>query len=121
MLKQVFLAFVFAAVFSPRSAGYGQVLVNMGYVPSAEPVEVVELVIPEQWGAVYMNYNELQRQGGFDLEPYKGRACVRYTYEIPDMFARGNILVCDGKIIGGDICSITLDGIMIPIERDRLK
>ncbi len=120
MLKRLFSAFLCAAVFSAQTADYSRVLVNMGYSPSAEPSEIEEITIPERWGAVYENYNELQKRGGFDLSPYKGKSCIRYTYEIEDLFAHGNIIVYEGKIIGGDVCSITLDGVMLPLEKDKL-
>lgn len=120
MLKRIFMEFL-CAVVCAAPIGYSRILENMGYSPSADPIEIVELVIPTEWGAVYENYNEMQKQGGFDLEPYKGQTCTRYTYDIPDLFARGNVLVVDGEIIGGDICSITLDGIMLPLEKDKLK
>ncbi len=120
MFKRAFAAFLCAAVFSYSVPDYGRVLVNMGYAAEREPAETAEIEIPREWGAVYERYNALQKQGGFDLSPYKGRRCVRYTYEIPAIFARGNVLVCDGEIIGGDICSITIDGIMLPLEKDKL-
>lgn len=120
MLKRVFSIFLCAAVFSASAPDYSRVLVNMGYTPLGEPTEVAEVEIPVEWGAVYENYNALQKEGGFDLSPYKGKICTRYTYEIPEMFARGNILVYEGEIIGGDICSITIDGIMLPLEKDKL-
>ncbi len=121
MFGQKLMAVFAAAVLLRAGQDYSSVLVNMGYSPAPAPSEVVELTIPEVWGPVYENYNELQRSGGFDLSAYKGRSCTRYTYEIPDLFARGNILVCDGEVIGGDICSITIDGIMLPLRRDKLK
>lgn len=120
MLKRAFTAFLAAAVCAaPR--GYGFVFAGMGLAPSAEPIEVVEVTIPAEWGAVYENYNALQRRGGFDLEPYKGQNCLRYTYALPELNARGNVLVLGGKVIGGDICSITLDGIMLPLDRNEIK
>ncbi len=120
MFRRAFALFLCAAVFA-AAPDYSQILANMGYSPLASPSETAEVVIPTVWGAVYANYNELQKKGGFDLAPYKGKRCIRYTYEIPDLYARGNILVYEGKIIGGDVCSITLDGIMLPLEKDKLK
>jgi len=92
---------------------------EMGYDDVSEtPYEVVEFTIPEEFNNVWNNYNNLQKEKGYDLVPYKGKQCKRYTYLIPSENARANILVTDGKIIGGDISSITLDGIMIPIEKN---
>ncbi len=121
MFKKFVLSVLSAAVMTAPSVDYSAVFRNMGYASSPEPIEIVEVNIPVQWDAVYENYNALQKQGGFDLAPYRGKTCRRYTYSIPEQFARGNVLVCDGEIIGGDICSITIDGIMIPIEKDKLE
>ncbi len=114
-------ALAVAAALTRAPGDYGAALRDMGYSPSPLPVETVELTIPEEWGPVYERYNAVQLEGGFDLRPYKGRTCTRYTYLIDDLNARGNILVHNGVIIGGDVCSITLDGIMLPLEKDKIS
>lgn len=101
-------------------SAFSQIVREMGYDDvSEQPYEVVELTIPEKFNAVYERYNALQRESGYDLAPFKGKKCKRYTYLIPSQNARANIIVHDGKIIGGDICGITLDGIMLPIKNNR--
>ena len=96
---------------------YSEVVKGMGYDAESEPSETETIVIPEKFNDVYKKYNELQREGGFDLEPYKGKTCTRYTYLIPSLNARANILVYENRVIGGDICGITLDGVMIPLRK----
>ena len=66
---------------------------------------------------IYTRYNEMLKKEGYDLSFYKGERCIRYTYFIPSVNARANILVHNGEIIGGDICGITIDSIMIPIKK----
>ena len=89
----------------------------MGYEDVSEkPYEVMEFTIPSEFNNVWNNYNNLLRENGYDLAAFKGKRCKRYTYLIPSEDARANIIVCDGEIIGGDISSITLDGIMVPIK-----
>ncbi len=121
MFCKFFIAILSAALCAQMPADYGRVLINMGYNVSHEPIETVEIIIPEKWNAVYRRYNALQAEGGFDLWPYRGKCCTRYTYAIEELNARGNVLVYRGEIIGGDICSITLDGIMLPLEKDKTK
>ncbi len=95
---------------------FSQTVKDMGYYDVSEtPAEVVDVTIPMQFNAVYERYNNLLKEGEYDLTPYKGKKCKRYTYLIPSKNARANILVYNGKIIGGDISSITIDGIMLPI------
>ena len=96
---------------------FSEIIRQMGYDDVSEtPYEVVEFEIPLKFNSVWENYNNLLKEKGYDLSLYKGKKCKRYTYLIPSENARANIIVSDGKIIGGDISSITLDGIMIPIK-----
>ncbi len=99
---------------------FSQIVKEMGYDDVSEkPFEVVEITIPKEFNNVWRNYNELLMENGFDLTPYKGKKCKRYTYLLPSENARANIIVYEGKIIGGDISGITLDGIMIPIKKNN--
>ena len=96
---------------------FSEIVKQMGYDDVSEtPYEVVEFEIPLKFNSVWENYNNLLKEKGYDLALYKGKKCKRYTYLIPSENARANIIVSDGKIIGGDISSITLNGIMIPIK-----
>ena len=99
---------------------FSEIIRQMGYDDVSEtPYEVVEFEIPMKFNSVWENYNNLLKEKGYDLSLYKGKKCKRYTYMIPSENARANIIVSDGKIIGGDISSITLDGIMIPIKSSK--
>lgn len=79
-----------------------------------------QVKIPVQFNDTYTRYNEIQIKQGFDLTEYKGRDVTVYTYNIKNfsgyenrdcIFA--NLLVCDNKLIGGDICSTSAsDGFM---------
>lgn len=97
---------------------YFDVVIQMGYTDvEHEPCEIEYITIPEKFGEVYTRYNEMLKKEGYDLSFYKGERCIRYTYFIPSVNARANILVHSGEIIGGDICGITIDSIMIPIKK----
>lgn len=93
---------------------------HFGWEISEDPVEVKETVIPEVFDETYSAYNELQKSQGFNLEKYKGTRVKSWSYEIlnypgyegSDGVIHGNLLTCNGKIIGGDICSIELGGFM---------
>lgn len=68
---------------------------------------------------MYNNYNQIQKEAGFDLALYKGKKCVMYTYELtnhPLGHCRANIITYLGDIIGGDISSVSLSGFMLPLE-----
>lgn len=92
-------------------------LKSYGYEVSPKPIECENINIPNPLDEVYKGYNEIQKKAGFDLEPYAGRSCIRYTYEVLNYpggieGVRANVLVAGGRIIGGDICTLRLDGFM---------
>lgn len=95
-------------------------LSQFGWEVSEDPLEVAEVIIPTEFDETYKAYNDIQKKQGFDLEKYKGTRVKRWTYEIKNYpgyagnsgCIRANILVCDGNVIGGDICSVELDGFM---------
>ncbi len=99
--------------------GYFGIAEKMGYSDVQKtPYEVVKFTIPENFTAVYERYNNLLEESGYSLVPYKGKECTRYTYLIPSVNARANVIVYDGKVIGGDISGIAIDGVMIPIMKE---
>ncbi len=118
-LVGIVLACVFMLRTDSAEHKYFEIVKKMGYSDVEEvPFEIVEFIIPQEFGTVYVKYNELQKEGGYDLNPYKGKMCKRYTYRIPSVNARANVIVCDGKVIGGDILGVEIDGKMIPIKKE---
>lgn len=92
-------------------------LKQFGWEINTKPLEVEEVLIPEQFDQVYQNYNDLQKSQGFDLTDYCGKRVKRWTYAVtnyPDGIedVRANLLVYDNKVIGGDICTLPPDGFM---------
>lgn len=92
---------------------------QFGWEVSEEPSEVREVIIPQEFDDVYKKYNEIQLKQGFDLMPFSGVRVKRWTYIVknyPGYEGKDciniNILVCDGKVIGGDVCSVELGGFM---------
>lgn len=90
-------------------------LSSLGYSPDITDEESQDFTIPAVFSDVYENYNELQKLSGSDLSLYKTADCTRYTYPDGDTGYRLNIIVYDGKIIGGDRCCAALDGDMTPL------
>ncbi len=81
---------------------------------TAEKYETKELTIPQRWNEVYLDYNEVQKNQGFDLTDYKGRKVTLYTYTVTNYknIKEGivaDMLVCDGILIGGDICNTSAE------------
>lgn len=93
---------------------------QFGWEISTDPLEVKEIVIPEEFDETYDEYNTLQKSQGLDLSKYKGKRAKFWSYEIrnypgyenADGVIRGNILVYEGVVIAADVCSTVLDGFM---------
>lgn len=88
-------------------------LESMGWEADTE-FETKELTIPESWNNVYNDYNEVQLNQGFDLSNYKGKKVTLYTYTITNYkdLSEGvvaDMLVCDGNLIGGDVCNTSAE------------
>lgn len=74
-----------------------------------------DIIIPQKFNNVYTEYNKLQKKSGFDLSDYKGRSATVYTYELTAK-KQIHLIVCDGKIIGGDIADVNVNGKMYPLK-----
>lgn len=90
---------------------------SFGWELEQEPVEILEVIIPKEFDEVYNEYNAIQKQQGYNLEKYAGKRCKRYAYLITnypgaESEVRLNMLVYKDKIIGGDVCSMDLNGFM---------
>ena len=83
-------------------------LSSFGWEVSAEPLECVSVIIPQQFGDVYRNYNELQTAQGFDLMRHRGKQVTRYTYTVTNYPDRPegvqlNLYICEEQPVAGDI------------------
>ena len=95
-------------------------LSQFGWEIDEEPAEVCEVIIPAEFDSAYQSYNELQKRQNLDLTDYHGLRAKRWTYEVknyPGYESRSgtiqaNLLVLDGAVIGGDICSLAPNGFM---------
>lgn len=107
-----------------NSAERAAFLSQYGWKISADPVEVSEVIIPEDFDAGYTEYAAMNKAQGFDLEPYKGMRAKRWTYEVlnyPNLenatgTVQANVLVYNGRVIGGDVCSLELGGFIHGFE-----
>ena len=97
-------------------------LKTFGWQVSADPVEVVNVTIPEEFDDTYSEYNALQISQGFDLNDYKGDAGTRYTYTISnypnktDAQVLANVIVIDDEIVAADVSSVSAGGFMHSLQ-----
>ncbi len=97
---------------------------SLGWKVSESYEQCKVIVIPENFNEVYTNYNKLQKEQGFNLEKYKGKTVENYTYTVYNYKGyedkeciKCNLLICDGKLIGGDVCSTEVGGFMQGLKR----
>lgn len=96
-------------------------LAQFGWTVAQEPLEQVAVTIPDEFDAVFLEYNNLQKELGLDLSRYKRRDVVRYTYQITnypgyDGIVYANLLIYKNKVIGGDICSADVNGFVYSLK-----
>jgi len=111
---------------SAVSIGYEKIdkinyIQSFGWEIDENSCEVNDVAIPSEFNDVYNQYNAIQLSQGFDLTKYRGVTATRYTYTVtnyPDhpQNVKINLLVYKGRVIGGDICCITLNGFIVAFK-----
>ena len=98
-------------------------LKSLGWEVDLESERERDVIIPETFDEIYESYNELQKKAGFDLSDYKGKTVKKYSYIILNYpsaekgdIIKLDLLISDGRVIGGDIYSPRLDGFIIGLE-----
>ncbi|MDR1464366.1 MAG: DUF4830 domain-containing protein [Oscillospiraceae bacterium] len=95
-------------------------LSQFGWQVSEDPIEVTEVIIPAEFDKTYQKYNEIQKAQSLDLRKYSGKRVKRWTYEVKNYpgyenksgIVQANLLIYEGSVIGGDICSLELNGFL---------
>ena len=89
-------------------------LKSLGFEIDRESLKVDEIIIPEEFDSVYEEYNQIQKEAGFNLEKYKGKKAKRYTYVITNyennIPALVNIIIYKNRVIGADVSSPDMNG-----------
>lgn len=76
-----------------------------------EPSEIVEVIIPLEFTALYAKYEALQKSQGLSLEEYKGRRARRYTYLVKNKKdCVAELLVVDKKIVAAALVPLSQNG-----------
>ena len=105
-------------LFKDNSSANIDFLKSYGWKVQKEEIESEEITIPRVFDEVYNNYNLLQKQAGLDLEKYKGKKAVRYTYLVLNYprevneDVRANVICVKGVPVAGDIMTVSLEGFM---------
>lgn len=92
-------------------------LQSLGWECEEDPIDEQKIVIPREFNAVFEEYNQLQKQQGFDLSQYCGLEVTMYRYTVKnyptgDDVVMAQIMVLNYEVVGGDIHSTAVDGFM---------
>ena len=92
-------------------------LESLGWEADPAPTETLTFSLPQPLSEAYEEYNQLQLEAGFDLTPYQGmtvdRSCFTVlNYPNQEDGVLVHLLCREGELIGGDLCSVRLDGFL---------
>ena len=92
-------------------------LAALGWEADPETEEANSVRIPDCGEGAMADYNELLKKGGYDLSGYKGKSVEQYRYRLMNYPDSGQavwvtLYVWHGRVIGGDIHTVSLDGFM---------
>lgn len=97
-------------------------LKSFGIEVKGGAVEELAFVMPENFDAVLLGYNQIQRSQGLDLSKYARKRVTRYTYEVANYegytdTVYANLLIYKNRIIGCDVSSQDPHGFVEPIVK----
>lgn len=97
-------------------------LQELGWEVEEKPLSAQYTTLPKEFPDVLQDYNEMQRQQGYDLLPWAGKQVTIYIYKATEE-TEGETVYCtlyiyNGRVIGGDAHSASLNGSMSPLRRD---
>lgn len=92
-------------------------LMELGWEVDPDSAQTQDTVLPEYFDSTFEMYNQLQKEQGFDLLDYAGRAITVYTFRVcnypnTDQEVYACLMTCKSRVIGGDIHSAAMDGFM---------
>ena len=100
---------------APTTAQQVAYLEQLGWQVSDEPLETLELQLPDDLKADYADYCKLQEEQGMPFSEFAGQTVKRCTYTVTNYpnIERGvqaNLYLCGDQIIAGDIIATGENG-----------
>ena len=89
---------------------------QLGLTAGATPVMEKTVRIPGEFDEVYTRYNELQKQAGLDLMPYRGLQAKQLTFELQNAAVRyAVVLIKENRVIGGHLTDGEYGSELLPL------
>lgn len=88
---------------------------SFGWEVQVTPTVEMEVQVPKEFDTAYQAYNELQQKQGLDLEKYKGKRAMLYTYALSNYPSgkegvTASLLLYKDKVVAADISAPEADG-----------
>ncbi|MBQ5320146.1 MAG: DUF4830 domain-containing protein [Oscillospiraceae bacterium] len=93
---------------------------EQGWIVHPDPISKEEVIVPSVYDGIYAEYAELQKAQGFDLEKHQGSEVTIIKYKVlnypeyPENVT-ATMMICNNRLIGGDISLETEDGFIEPL------
>ena len=101
-------------------------LTRLGYAVEPQWIDLREITIPAEFDEIFSAYNEMQKQAGFDLSPYRGQRVKQYVYRVGNYptgeAALATVYLHRDQVIAGDISAAEQGGFshgLKPMEDDK--
>lgn len=99
----------------PDGAGCAAYLEKLGWEVAPDPIETLQLRLPEDLKASCADYVALQKAQGLPFADYGGQTVCRYTFRLTNYpggrtDAQANLLLCGSDVIAGDVMLLGADG-----------
>lgn len=79
-----------------------------------QPIQIVDIMVPEKIVDEYQDYNDIQLKQGFDMRKYKGKVLKQWTYKIKTkQNSYVSLLMYNNDIVG---CHVLSDNVKMTIE-----
>lgn len=121
----IFACFSFTAYTkNPEIQAARDFLSGYGWETDKEICDSAKITVPDVFDNVYTNYNELQTAAGLNLEKYRGKSGIRYTFTVTNYPADtgetvyANVIVINSQPVGGDIMTRSLYGFMHSLSQN---
>ena len=99
---------------------------SLGWKVYEKPEDIREIILPVKPDDVFNNYNKIQNSQDYDLTDYFGKKVKKWTFTIKNYpgyenqdIIKINILTYKGEVVGGDVCSVKLDGFMHGFKKEN--
>ncbi len=81
-------------------------IASKGLKTASEPYTVEEILLPEEMDEILSEYNEIQKDSGFDISKYLGKTVKKYVYPMEnEEETYVTLYIFEERIIAADVSS----------------